>query len=391
MKILLFRFCLLACILLFSVACSRSEKLQGNEFLIEGKVSGVKDGVVVELMNYNFGAGYNIASDTIRKGRFIFKEEAMSYPNMLFIRYQNSQNFGLRIWVEPGAKIKIKGKGTLHHLWKVKSSIPYQKEEDIYTKKARDIITELSIVAVEFNEAIVKIMTDRSLAYREIITPIEERRDSLYLKRLFTYINIMEQTNISPVWLQKMFEVVQRMNLMFRHENDLRTKAIELYGRMTEEDKNTFWGNEITFYLLPPIVGVGDNMADADFFDVDGNTKHVADYLGKYLLLDFWAQWCGPCIAAIPEMKEIAEVYRDKLTIIGISHDNDADWKEAMTKHDKPWVNIRDPKGKDGLAAHYGASGLPYYVLISHEGKLVDKWAGYGKGYLKQKVSENIK
>jgi len=55
-----------------------------------------------------------------------------------------------------------------------------------------------------------------------------------------------------------------------------------------------------------------------------------------------------------------------------------------------PWVNIRDPKSFGGLAASYGVIGIPYYVIISPEGKIVDKWAGYATGYLKMKVGENI-
>jgi thioredoxin-related protein len=89
-------------------------------------------------------------------------------------------------------------------------------------------------------------------------------------------------------------------------------------------------------------------------------------------------------------MKEISETYHNKLTIISISLDNDADWKEAMTKHDMPWVNLRDPKSMGGLAASYGVAGIPNYVLISPEGKVIDKWAGYATGLLKQKVGENI-
>ena len=402
MKKSFFKFCLLACIALFSIACMRSVKLQGNEFLIEGKISGVKDGVVVELINGNAGNGYPITSDTIKKGRFIFKEETMYGQDRLSIRlggvpFMDADNFDLKIWVEPRAKIKIRGKRKLYHLWKVKSSIPYQKEEDIYTEKTRDIITEFSVVTAEYNEVMAKIKRASSkneiLAYGKALDPISERRDSFYKKKLFTYLDILEQTNISPVWLRKMFEVVQIMNFGLKNENDLRTKAIALYDRMTEEDKNTFWGIEITNLLLPPILVAGDNMADDDFLDVDGNTKHISDYLdSKYLLLDFWFSACGPCIAAVPEIKEISETYRDKLDIISINHDiTDADWKDAMTKHGYQWINIRDPKGMGKYALNYGLMGAPCFVLISPEGKIADKWAGYANGYLKQKVSENIK
>ena len=66
-------------------------------------------------------------------------------------------------------------------------------------------------------------------------------------------------------------------------------------------------------------------------------------------------------------------------------------WKEAMTVHNTSWVNICDPKSWGGLAANYGVNGIPYYVIISPEGKVVDKWFGFGDGLIKNKVSQNIK
>ena len=160
---------------------------------------------------------------------------------------------------------------------------------------------------------------------------------------------------------------------------------------MSEDDKTTLIGYEITANLFPPpVVCVGDDMPDADFFDTNGNTKHLSDYLGKYLLLDFWSIGCGPCIRAFPEMKEVAELYSENLTIVSISLDTDKRWKEGLDKHDMPWVNIRDPKADGGLAAHYGIIGIPYYVIISPDGKVVYK-GGFPIGNIKKKVSENVK
>jgi hypothetical protein len=64
-----------------------------------------------------------------------------------------------------------------------------------------------------------------------------------------------------------------------------------------------------------------------------------------------------------------------------------------MLKHDMPWINLRDPKeGRGGLIASYSVTGMtPSYVMISPEGKIVNKWEGYGKGHLKSKVSEILK
>jgi len=203
----------------------------------------------------------------------------------------------------------------------------------------------------------------------------------------------MEKTDISPVWLSKMsgLTTVFRNNSFFNSEQTkyFREKAWELYGRMSEDDKRTPVGVRIMAAVTPPNVSVvGDVMADDELSDVNGNIKRLSDYSGKYLLLDFWNRGCGACIMAFPKMKEISESYHDKLTIISISTDFEAGWKNAIAKYDMPWVNLRDPKGWAGLFASYGVMAIPNYVLISPEGKIIDKWVGSEE--LNKKIGENI-
>jgi len=392
---------LLACIPLFSVACSTQEKRLDNEFLIEGKISGIEDGIVIRLYRWDGDAGTPIATDTVRNGRFIFKEETESDMEWLSID-PSGEGFAsmlLGVWVAPKTRIKIKGKGKLHILWEVTSSIPYQKEENRYKNNSREIIAESARLSLESDDLRKKARTasseDDALAYRNKADSLGEVRKLLRIKQLHDDIDIMKQTNISPVWLSKMRGVTQMLmygRLDNESDNDLRNKAVELYDKIPEEDKNTPLGSLITSQLFPPqLIKVGDDMADADFFDINGNTKHISDYLGKFLLLDFWSIGCGPCLMAFPEMKEVSEIYRENLTIISISLDRDNSWKEAMGKHDMPWVNIRDPKSQSGLYASYGARGIPYYVIISPEGKVIDQWFGFFDGFIKRKVGETVK
>ena len=403
-----FRCAIFLCIMVFGFACSRSEKLVGNEFLIEGELSGVEDGIEIRLLRWEGESGTLIASDTIRNGRFMFKEETIVDVERLTLnsRYDGFPSMYLNVWITPGAKIKIKGKGKIHPLWEVKSSVPYQKEENRYTNNSRDLIEENSRLSVESAVLRTKARTadsnDEALTYKAAADSLAIIHTSLMIKLFLANMDFMIKSDISPVWLDKLFEstnVLRIFNLgipllknIDDYEDEFRKKAEALYSRMSEKDKTTPIGYRITVNIFPlTIVEVGDYMADADLLDVNGNTKRISDYSGKYLLLDFWSIGCGPCIAAIPEMKEISETYRDKLTIISISLDNNNNWKEAMTEHDMPWVNIRDPKAIGGLAANYGFVGMPFYVMISPEGKVVDIWTGYDTGYLKEKVSENIK
>jgi len=394
MKRLLFHLCLLACVTLISVA--GLEKLSEGEFIIEGEITGVEDGVVIDLCRVDdSGVGQRLVSDTIRNGCFFFREKALSNPEKMNI-ISMAAGFPttiLEVWVAPEAKIKIEGKGKLLTTWEVKSSIPHQEEENRYKNNIHAIIVETARLSLENRNLREKAMTasaDEAVAYKKALDSLSVLRREIYSKANFANAEFMLNSNISAVWLDKMLNLTGQL----RGSNDveLRKKIENLYNMMSEEDKNTPIGDRITVNLFPPpIVGVGDYFADTDFLDKNDNTKHLSDYLGKYLLLDFWSMGCGPCIAALPEMKEISETYRESLTIISISIDTDTRWRLAMDNIEMPWVNIRDPKGWGGLAANYGVYGIPNYVMISPEGKVVDKWMGFGNGLIKKKVSENIK
>jgi len=396
MKKVVCRFCLLAGIAIFSVACSN--RISDKEFLIEGKISGIEDGIVINLSRWDENVGKTLAIDTVRNGRFSIKAEALPEPERLTITVRGNDfpPMFLYVWVAPGEKVKIQGTGKIHPLWNVKSSIALQKEENRYIKNKRDLIAENSRIQVERSKAFEKIMAassrDEAAPFSKIVDSLDMMSKPLSVKETYSDVDILEKTDISPVWLNKMRLSTQILTYYAKDDENLRTKVEKLYDRMSEEDKNTLIGYQITSELFPPaIVGVDDDMADTDLIDMSGNTKRLSDYLGKYLLLDFWSSGCGPCIMALPEMKEISENYNENLTIISITLDSDTRWKEAMDTHDMPWVNLRDPKSFGGLSANYGVRGIPYYVMVSPEGKVVAKWGGYGQGSLKRKLSEIVK
>ena len=148
----------------------------------------------------------------------------------------------------------------------------------------------------------------------------------------------------------------------------------------------------VKFKLFPPsVVEVGSDFVDAKFFDVNGNKKTISDYSGKgkNLLLTFWDSGCGYTEDYLSLMKVVSEKYNENLTLVSISINSETEWKKALSTYDIPWIHIRDPKKWCGVATKYGADGVPYYVIISPDGKVVDKWFGFSE--LKEKVSEHIK
>jgi thiol-disulfide isomerase/thioredoxin len=98
---------------------------------------------------------------------------------------------------------------------------------------------------------------------------------------------------------------------------------------------------------------------------------NLEDFHGKPVLLDFWATWCPPCVAALQPLKKLeAENAHKGLVILGIDEDDDAEiGNNYLAKHGVNWANFHD----DGeiWRAFPSNSGIPYYVLIDGEGHIV--------------------
>jgi thiol-disulfide isomerase/thioredoxin len=105
--------------------------------------------------------------------------------------------------------------------------------------------------------------------------------------------------------------------------------------------------------------------------NANGKSMTLKDFHGTPVLLDFWATWCPPCVAALQPLKKLeAENAHKGLVILGIDEDDDAEaGNNYLAKHDVNWANFHD----DGeiWRAFPSNSGIPYYVLIDGEGQIV--------------------
>jgi len=120
----------------------------------------------------------------------------------------------------------------------------------------------------------------------------------------------------------------------------------------------------------------GSKFPDFDEKDVEGKPFNLAAYKGKVVLVDFWATWCGPCVAELPNVMQAYEKHHaNGFEIIGISLDSDQAKLDKFTKEKKlPWQQYFDGQGwNNKLSTKYGVNSIPATYLLDGEGKIIAK------------------
>jgi len=131
------------------------------------------------------------------------------------------------------------------------------------------------------------------------------------------------------------------------------------------------------FRARPASVTVFPRAPDFALRTVDGQSYSRDDLHGKYVLLEFWASWCGPCREALPEMFRLHREFRDpRFVMIGVSEDEDQSKFEAfVAQQGIRWPQDWDPQGK--LLDRFSSDAIPSYVLIGPDGRIRFLQKGY--------------
>ena len=233
---------------------------------------------------------------------------------------------------------------------------------------------------------------DESLAYEASIKNITDQEEQLYKK----YEEDQKNDSAKAAWEEQLDALRKQrrketMHYITGHPKSpvslslLTDMAVmgeykqldSLYRKLDASARKTAVGERLAKRLaILKRSAIGEPMIDFTQPDVNGKPVKLSDLKGKYVLLDFWASWCGPCRAENPNVLKAYNTYKDKnFTVVGVSLDDSGEkWRKAIEEDGMPWIQLSDLKGgKNEVATQYGVMAIPSTFLLSPEGVIIAK------------------
>jgi peroxiredoxin len=268
----------------------------------------------------------------------------------------------------------------------VKVNVDLGKKDDFYEVSGSDASNQLKDLISVFgkkNFEVEKRMADLD-SLRQANAPDSIQRFTSALKDaaiqdLNTYLKQFINTNPNPTacavalgWASRSFTKgdfeLSLNDLLKKNPNNIVLKRLkenydqqmaQLAQQQGQDSASDWIGKQAPDFALP---------------DADGHPISLASYRGKYLLVDFWASWCGPCRAENPNVVKVHNEFKDKnFAILGVSLDKEKDaWQEAIRSDGLDWSQISDLKYWNSKAvATFKFEGIPFNLLIDPQGKVI--------------------
>jgi thiol-disulfide isomerase/thioredoxin len=334
---------ILLLILMFLISCSKNQEDSGCVKANISKLTKDFDKVVITMWGYKFLGDSIITLDTInaKDGKFEYHFK---------VKQPKITSFFL---LKKNKKVAILG-------FRDKSSIKQNFWGDIY----------LGNENVEINTDIlyeIKQIKDLKI-YR--VNFVGSNEADMHMRTSKEIVVSAESIKTNP----SCFALLQQL---FSIKEDYSINQLKEYSSLFSNELK----KSISYSILQNYINNRENFEKygyrKNFNWVDENNKSYNFEQAKngkqMILLVFWASWCGPCRQEIPKLKKFYNEYKDKVSMVSLSVDDNFDrWKDALEKEKMPWLNLSGlPKNKRSVKKEYNISAVPNLILLDENGKIL--------------------
>ncbi|MCL1850819.1 MAG: AhpC/TSA family protein [Bacteroidetes bacterium] len=297
-----------------------------------------------------------------KKETFVLKGKS-SETDLYFLADKDNVFF-LRVFVDPGDKITVTGNAVETSAIKIEGSktqalydeylsslAPIQEEQETIRQNYMMYAQNPSIPEDEFEN-----IEKELIASFEALNKNIEDITTEFIKANSTSIVAAYLVYRNTVTISNSAEIEQQLQLL---DPTMSNKFATLVKERVEKVKQTEVGAVLPGFELP---------------DPEGKLISLESMRGKYVLVDFWASWCRPCLGEIPNLKIAYEKYHDKgFEIISISLDDDKEaWINGVAQHELVWLNVSDLQAFNSpIAKQFAVAYVPHTFLLDPQGVIL--------------------
>jgi peroxiredoxin len=351
---------LLSAVLIFSL--NSYAQAQKKAYTINGTITGLSSGKVY-LAHENEKKETITDSAQIVNSKFVFKG-SIAEP-AFFKLYLSDPQRGSSILVEP-ANLTFKAHKDSLYKAMVSGSVLSDTYQSFYNVDWKPVTEK----AGEIYRRLDKAEKDGSMkANPSLRKGFDEE---------FKALGVLNDTIVNAYVRKNRNSIASAMVILDRYINyPYYNNARALMPLLSKEVQQSSFGKQIYAALaLDERTAAGKAAPVFTMANTEGKMVKLSDFKGKYVLIDFWASWCGPCRKENPNVVAAYKKYHDKgFDILGVSLDSNKEaWLKAIKADSLTWNHVSDLKGwKNDAAALYGVKSVPASFLIDREGRVIAK------------------